>query len=488
MSQLLQNPGNRLFLTENHDELCNKLREHNLYNKMLIHIDSHHDMGKTGTKMTIGNFITYAIHHHYVNRVVWVVPDHYFTNLSYFQKLVFQIDALTKHRYKMVLGKRFVFDYECIYVEVCPIDELTIEEWYGGIVDIDIDYFIYNTPCFICDSKAPFIWMQPSMLINKIQRLLHAACCINLTLSVQGYFTPFRFSFLQQELYSRILYLQEPSNGSEVGLYDKLHNNQHNHLAQYCTQNDTHISSYMRGYAALALSLYYWKKRDWVKSQYYADQYIVLLANVSWSFEYYYQKRKYRIARDEIERLLCHCAHDVLLCQTIAVYFIRSKLYDQAQTILDRLVVHEKGNAEIFSCVSELYYQKKQYHIARKYAHLAIRSVCNRNVTVRLVNPNHMYTSDYHLDNQYFYNFYRLAMIDYKISKTKNISAINIYNHTVKNDPKALLFQLYCEKSHKTLRMFINCIFYHIKHKLINISNTCRCVCSATILWIAKSR
>ena len=72
----------RVFLCENHDEAYTVWRDLGVRNRILVHIDAHHDMygqwpAADGSRpqITIANYIYPAVEEGAVREVVWVVPD-----------------------------------------------------------------------------------------------------------------------------------------------------------------------------------------------------------------------------------------------------------------------------------------------------------------------------------------------------------------------------------------------------------------------------
>ena len=70
-------PIERVFVMENHDEVCFIWREADLRQRVLVHIDAHHDMWwvEDGGPITISNFICSALKQDFFREVFWVVPD-----------------------------------------------------------------------------------------------------------------------------------------------------------------------------------------------------------------------------------------------------------------------------------------------------------------------------------------------------------------------------------------------------------------------------
>ena len=66
-----------IFTMENHDNAYYTWKESNLKQKILIHIDAHHDIWfiQKDSQITIANFICKALEEDIVKEVFWIVPD-----------------------------------------------------------------------------------------------------------------------------------------------------------------------------------------------------------------------------------------------------------------------------------------------------------------------------------------------------------------------------------------------------------------------------
>jgi arginase family enzyme len=72
-----RDPVDRVVLMENHDQAYHAWRDAGSKNKVLVHIDAHHDMSWTDSveSMTIANFISQALKNDLVRETFWIVPD-----------------------------------------------------------------------------------------------------------------------------------------------------------------------------------------------------------------------------------------------------------------------------------------------------------------------------------------------------------------------------------------------------------------------------
>jgi len=70
-------PIDHIFLMENHDRAYHLWRGAGLRQRILVHVDAHHDMSWIDDcrSLSIANFICPALKENIVREVCWVVPD-----------------------------------------------------------------------------------------------------------------------------------------------------------------------------------------------------------------------------------------------------------------------------------------------------------------------------------------------------------------------------------------------------------------------------
>src|SRR6202162_6689020 len=73
----LNRPLSRIFRIENHDEALLIWRNSGCAERILIHVDAHHDMWwvAPGQTITIANFISPALRDGILREIYWVIPD-----------------------------------------------------------------------------------------------------------------------------------------------------------------------------------------------------------------------------------------------------------------------------------------------------------------------------------------------------------------------------------------------------------------------------
>src|SRR4051794_19886084 len=70
-------PAGHVSLMENHDQAFYIWRDAGVKQRVLVHVDAHHDMWwmGEGAILSIANFICPALKEDLVREVIWVVPD-----------------------------------------------------------------------------------------------------------------------------------------------------------------------------------------------------------------------------------------------------------------------------------------------------------------------------------------------------------------------------------------------------------------------------
>ena len=83
-SRTSREAASRIFRVENHDEALPVWRDSGRVNRILFHVDAHHDMWwvPPGDQVTIANFIAPALRDGILREIYWVVPDRTWESLD----------------------------------------------------------------------------------------------------------------------------------------------------------------------------------------------------------------------------------------------------------------------------------------------------------------------------------------------------------------------------------------------------------------------
>lgn len=206
-----RSPSNAVHCVENHDEAYSLWRERGFRNRVLVHIDAHHDMWWTSesNSLTIANFICPALQERIVRELYWVVPDATWntkegraalrTHVRMIQRgypenarSLEEEDARIR---TTVLGCPFV---------ICSLDSLP-ELPDHVLLDIDTDYLVIPTVSYgNGDHHADLPWRWPQDLHERLQARQVKSEFVTIAYSVEGGHTPLRWKYLGDEIAIRL--------------------------------------------------------------------------------------------------------------------------------------------------------------------------------------------------------------------------------------------------------------------------------------------
>jgi len=208
-------------LMENHDRAYHLWREAGLRDRILVHIDAHHDMWWTADhrSLSIANFICPALKESIVREVYWVVPDRTWDTAG-------GRAALRRHLRKIaerypggpapahwerrrirtaVLGRQLV---------VCSLDSLPVLSE-RVLLDIDTDYLTIPSVSYgASDAHSPLPWRWPAELVGGLRARRLSTDFVTIAYSVEGGHTPLQWKYLGGELAVRLRF-PERSDGLE---------------------------------------------------------------------------------------------------------------------------------------------------------------------------------------------------------------------------------------------------------------------------------
>lgn len=137
-----------IYLIENHHEALGYWRNMHISNKTIIHIDSHHDLFEGTSFPWINNYLWFAIKENILKEIYLVYPKHIIENFDLVEKYVASImgfvslNKISHHMFSVTTTETNIEIYVCSFDKVVDLEDY--------ILDIDLDYFIYNgLGCFI---------------------------------------------------------------------------------------------------------------------------------------------------------------------------------------------------------------------------------------------------------------------------------------------------------------------------------------------------
>ena len=217
-------PLGAIHLMENHDRAYHLWREAGLHDRILVHIDAHHDMWWTEDERlpSIANFICPALKGNIVREAWWIVPDATWdtaagraalcSHLKTIQERYPGAPASTRWEERSirttVMGRSLV---------ICSLTALTAPAE-DVLLDIDADYLMIPSVSYgEWDRHSPLPWRWPAELVEVLQTKRVRSDFVTIAYSVEGGHTPIQWKYLGDELASR---LRRPEGGDAHQAYE----------------------------------------------------------------------------------------------------------------------------------------------------------------------------------------------------------------------------------------------------------------------------
>jgi tetratricopeptide (TPR) repeat protein len=198
-------------LMENHDQSYHLWRDAAFKDRILVHIDAHHDMWwfDDDRSLTIANFVCLALRERIVREVCWVVPDATWENPD-------GLKALDDHLKEILAnypGDPAIARWEhhrvrtsvmgCPLV-ICSLDTLpSFSE--DVLLDIDTDYLTIPRVSYRAeDVLDPVPWRSPEELTETLRSTALRTDFVTIAYSVEGGYTPLGWKYLGDELALRL--------------------------------------------------------------------------------------------------------------------------------------------------------------------------------------------------------------------------------------------------------------------------------------------
>jgi len=209
-----------VFLLENHDEAFYVWQNNKVTQRILVHIDAHHDMWwiSDQANITIANFICPALKQDFVKEVIWVVPDATFANSTNRKSILAHVTTLLKEY--PVKSRKLVLTNECIIasvlgktLSVCTLRSIPPRRE-NVLLDVDVDYLIIPRVTYReSDHHLLLPWCWPCELVNHLRGM--QSDLITVAYSVQGGYTPLQWKYLGDELVLRLKQANESGSRLE---------------------------------------------------------------------------------------------------------------------------------------------------------------------------------------------------------------------------------------------------------------------------------
>jgi tetratricopeptide (TPR) repeat protein len=201
----------RVVLMENHDEAYFVWRDAGTKDRILVHVDAHHDMWwiAENSSITIANFICPALREKMVREVFWVVPDQTWDLPRSRKSLFLHLMEITKSypdsTKAIEVGKKSVSAVVLGKpLTICSVDELP-EIHEDVLLDIDVDYLMIP---FVShgqsDKHGALPWCWPEELLVRLGQRGIRSDLATVSYSVEGGYTPLKWKYLGDELGARL--------------------------------------------------------------------------------------------------------------------------------------------------------------------------------------------------------------------------------------------------------------------------------------------
>ena len=200
-------PARQIFRFENHDEALTVWRKAGCADRILVHVDAHHDMWwvDPGQPVTIANFISPALRDGLLRELYWVVPDRSWDSAENRRQILHHVDRIKRqfpgrpaptqiHRDRItttLLGKP---------LQICSIEGLPkFQE--EVLLDLDVDFLIFPRVTYgNGDPHPPLPWMWPEELLSRLDAGELKSDLVTIADSVYGGYTPLCWKYLGDEL------------------------------------------------------------------------------------------------------------------------------------------------------------------------------------------------------------------------------------------------------------------------------------------------
>ncbi|MFZ0680866.1 tetratricopeptide repeat protein [Candidatus Binatus sp.] len=204
-------PVEQLHLMENHDRSYFLWRDAAFKNRILVHIDAHHDMWwiDDNRSLTIANFICAALRERIVREVYWVVPDGTWEHPAGRNALSNHLKELLKTYRGDPAGTKWEHHRVRTSVMGCPLVICSLDTLPAFpedvLLDIDTDYLTiprvsYRTE----DVLDPVPWRSPEELTEILRSRALSTDFVTIAYSVEGGYTPLAWKYLGDELATRL--------------------------------------------------------------------------------------------------------------------------------------------------------------------------------------------------------------------------------------------------------------------------------------------
>lgn len=212
----------RASVLEDHDAALAEWERLGIQDRILVHLDAHHDLWwtpATGTR-SIANFLCEAVRNRLFRQIYWVVPDGSLETRNGRAALRAHLEAL-----RAQYGERCGVDWQpgggsvtlsgC-RIHVCGLASMpSVSE--AVVLDVDVDYLVIPRVAYgDWDRHGPLPWRWPADLACSLRSGALRWDVMTIAYSVNGGYTPMRWKYLGSELAARL----DGASEQQVHAYD----------------------------------------------------------------------------------------------------------------------------------------------------------------------------------------------------------------------------------------------------------------------------
>lgn len=204
-------PIQQLHLMENHDQSYHLWRDAGFRNRILVHIDAHHDMWWLEDRrfLTIANFVCPALREQIVREVYWVVPDGTWENPAGRKALGGHLKAILRTYPGNLAGTQWEHHRVRTSVLGCPLVVCSLNTLPSFsedvLLDIDTDYLTIPRVSYRAEDVLALVpWRSPEELTDILRCMALSTDFVTIAYSVEGGYTPLAWKYLADELALRL--------------------------------------------------------------------------------------------------------------------------------------------------------------------------------------------------------------------------------------------------------------------------------------------
>jgi tetratricopeptide (TPR) repeat protein len=200
----------RVSLFEKHDAAYAIWRRAGAKDRVLVHVDAHHDMWwiPEDVPTSIGDFICPSLKSGIVRQIFWVVPDRTWELRTSRKGVVEHVRRLTRTYPDSRMVARGNRSVSALVLgrplTVCAVDGLpALNE--DVLLDVDVDYFVIPHVTYgERDAQASLPWCWPDQLLARLDERGVRSDIATIAYSVEGGYTPLKWKYLGDEVAERL--------------------------------------------------------------------------------------------------------------------------------------------------------------------------------------------------------------------------------------------------------------------------------------------